>query len=133
MAGIAIAAVRECRKTDSSYTIFASLCTFGMIVVAIRGTQTGFTVHFAPMAWAALLGVGFFGTIGQLMMTFAYKFVQASSGCIYSFVTPVLNVALGAALFHERLPMRGWIGACLVVGACLYISLPKGSPAAGAS
>lgn len=130
LAGTAVGTVRELRKTDSSYTIFGSLCVFGMLVVAVRAKSDGFTLSFGPAAWACILGVGFFGTLGQLMMTFAFKFVQASSGSIYSFVTPVLNVLLGALLFSESLGPRGWAGACLVLGACVYVSLPRRCEAA---
>lgn len=125
LAGIAVGTVRELRKTDSSYTIFSSLCVFGILVVAVRSTTDGFCLSFRPTAWACIFGVGFFGTLGQLMMTFAYKYVRASSGSIYSFVTPVLNVLMGALLFAESLSLRGWLGACLVLGACVYVSLPR--------
>lgn len=124
-AGAAICTVRKCRRTDSSYTIFASLCMFGLLIMGIRATSEGFTTQFPAAAWAALVGVGLFGTLGQLMMTFAYKTVQASSGSIYSFVTPVVNVLIGAARFDESLSTRAWLGAGLVIGACLYVSWPK--------
>ena len=121
ISGIAITSVRKLRKTDSSYTIFLSLCTFGLLIVAAPAATKSF--RFDAWAWLALLGVGALATVGQLMMTFAYKFVQAGQGSIYSFVSPALNVAMGALLFAEVLPLRSWTGACLVLGACMYVSL----------
>ena len=62
-------------------------------------------------------------TIAQLLMTFSFKVVPATEGSLFSFVTPVLNVVFGAVLFAEKMHPRGWLGACLVTGACMYVSL----------
>ena len=123
LAGIAITSVRRLRSTDSSYTIFLSFCVFGLLIVAWPASRQSFA--FGAGAWAALLGVGVMGTLGQLVMTFAYKFVPATEGSVFSFFTPVLNLVLAALIFHEQMPLRGWAGACLVIGACIYVSVLK--------
>lgn len=121
LAGIAVASIRQLRRTDSSYTIFLSQCTFGLAIVAVPAASSSFA--FGVRAWFLLLGVGLFATVGQLMMTSAFKHVRATQGSIFSFITPVINVLFGACLFHEAIPARSWLGSCLVIGACIYVSL----------
>jgi len=127
MAGIAVAAIRRLRRTDSSYTILLSQCLFGLLIVAAPAATKNF--DFDLRGWMLLLAIGMFATAGQLVMTFAFKFVPATQGSIFSFCTPVLNVVAGACLFHEAMPVRSWMGSALVIGACVYVSLAKHPPA----
>ncbi len=128
MAGIAVAAIRQLRKTDSSYNIFLSQCVFGLIIAAAPAASRSFELD--ARGWAFLLAVGLLATIGQLVMTFAFKYVPATQGSIFSFATPVLNVVSGACLFGEAIPLRSWIGSAVVIGACVYVSLAKHTPPA---
>ena len=128
LAGIAVTAIRQLRKTDSSYTIFLSQCVFGLLIGAFPAASKSF--DFGAREWMLLLAVGVLATVGQLVMTFAFKYVPATQGSIFSFVTPVLNVLLGAVLFHEAIPLRSWLGSAMVIGACVYVSLAKHPPPA---
>ena len=130
MAGIAVTAIRQLRKTDSSYTIFLSQCLFGLLIVAVPAASKSFDL--GAREWVLLLAVGVLATVGQLIMTFSFKYVPATQGSIFSFVTPVLNVFLGACLFAEPIPFRSWLGSATVIGACVYVSLTKHPPPAPA-
>ena len=135
LAGVAVASIRQLRRTDSSYSIFLSQCVFGLAIVLVM-LATPYvpaeakTFHFSVRGWGFLFAIGLFATLGQLVMTFAFKFVPATQGSIFSFVTPVLNVVLGACLFRERIAPHSWVGSCMVIGACVYVSLAKHPPPA---
>ena len=121
MGGIAVTSVRRLRRTDSSYTILLSMCVFGALIAAGPATQRSF--DFPATGWLILLGVSALALIGQLMFTYSYKTILATEGTVFTFVTPVLNVIFGALIFHEEMSLQSWIGACLVLGPCVYVSI----------
>ncbi len=127
MAGLAVSTIPTLRQRESSYTIFLSMCLFGFLIASVLSLGKPF--RFSSAGWAALMGVAAFATIGQLMMTFAYKAVPATQGSIFSYVTPVMNVVLGWGVFHEPMPARAWLGAVMVIGPCVYVSLAGRRPA----
>lgn len=104
---------------DRSYEAVCIRFVFGIVVI-LALWQRG---------WMLILAIGLFATAGQLVMTYAFKFVPDTQGSILSFCTPVLNVIAGACLFHEAMPVRSWMGSGLVIGACVYVSLAKHPPA----
>ncbi len=121
MGGIAVTSVRRLRRTDSSYTILLSMCAFGVMIAA--GPAMSRSFDFDAKGWLIVLGVSLLALVGQLMFTYSYKVILATEGTIFTFVTPVLNVILGALIFHENISLQSWIGACLVLGPCIYVSV----------
>jgi drug/metabolite transporter (DMT)-like permease len=114
LSGAAVATIREVRKTDGSWEIFAAFCAAGAAICAIpavRGwvTPTGFE-------WLILLAIGLTSVVGQLLMTHALRYVRAAVGGIIAQLTPVTSLALGWGLFGDR------IGALAAGGAVLTLA-----------
>jgi len=124
LGGIAVAAIRKLRETHSSYVILLSQCVFGLLIVAVPANATGY--QFSMVSWVLLLGIGVFATVGQLLMTYAFKLVRAAEGSLIGMLTPVLNVAWGALFFKEAMPPRAWAGAAVVLASCAYVSVTAG-------
>jgi len=97
------------------------MCVFGALIAAGPATQKSF--DFAATGWLVLLGISALAPVGQLMFTYSYKVVLATEGTVFTFVTPVLNVIFGALLFRETMSLQSWIGAFLVLGPCIYVSI----------
>ncbi len=68
-------------------------------------------------AWAALLGVGGFATIAQLLMTQAYAQGRMLVNASLQYLGIVHAGLLGMLLFGERLSLDGVLGMALIVGA----------------
>src|SRR5579859_299360 len=87
LSGAAVATIREVRKTDGSWEIFAAFCIGGALVTAVP-TTIGWVTPSATL-WVLLLLVGAISVAAQLLMTYALRFVRAAvAGVIIQF-TPV--------------------------------------------
>jgi drug/metabolite transporter (DMT)-like permease len=85
----------------------------------------GATIWMVPQHWnaitpdnvGALLGIGAFGTVGQLAMTRAYGKGSTLVAAALSYSGIVFSSILGAMLLDERLPWIAWLAMALIVGA----------------
>ena len=114
LSGAAVATIREVRQTDGSWEIFAAFCLAGAVICAPPA------VHgwVAPTAreWSILVLVGLTSVVGQLLMTYALRYVRAAVGGIIAQLTPVTSLALGWTLFGDR------IGGLALAGAVLTLA-----------
>lgn len=74
-----------------------------------------------PMQWLLIFGAGLFGVFGQLLMTYAYRYAEASTIAPLDYSNMIMAVVLGYLFFGEIPTVDVWIGAPLVVGAGLLI------------
>ena len=74
-----------------------------------------------PTQWLLIAGAGLFGVFGQLLMTYAYRYAEASTIAPLDYSNMILAVLLGYFFFDEIPSLSVWIGAPLIVGAGLII------------
>jgi drug/metabolite transporter (DMT)-like permease len=114
LSGAAVATIRQVRKSDGSWEIFAAFCVAGALVTGPPALVQW--VPPRPAEWAALIGVGLTSVIAQLLMTYALRYVRAALGGVIAQLTPVGSMALGWLLLDER------IGGLALVGAALTLA-----------
>jgi len=122
LAGIAVLVIKRLRETDSSLSIFFSQSVFGLAMILYWTART--PMVFPAVGWVLCLGIGLVATVGQLMMTYAYKHVGGTEGSLLSLLTPVSNTILGVVLFREPLTFRAMVGGAIVLAACGYAAVP---------
>jgi len=71
--------------------------------------------------WAVIAAIGVFGVLGQLLLTYSYRFAEASTIAPLDYANLVVAVLYGYFLFDEVPGLSTWIGAPLVVAAGLLI------------
>jgi drug/metabolite transporter (DMT)-like permease len=71
--------------------------------------------------WFFIVLAGVFGVIGQLLMSYSYRYAEASTLAPLDYSSLLFAVALGFAFFDEAPSPSVWIGAPLVIGAGLII------------
>jgi drug/metabolite transporter (DMT)-like permease len=71
--------------------------------------------------WWVIVLAGLFGVFGQLLLTYAYRYAEASTIAPLDYTNMIMSVLLGYFLFEEIPSLSIWIGAPLVVGAGLII------------
>jgi drug/metabolite transporter (DMT)-like permease len=128
LSGAAVATIREVRRTDGSWEIFAAFCIAGAAITA----PPAFAAWVKPNAfeWALLLGVGLSSLVAQLLMTHALRYVRAAVGGVIAQLTPVASLAVGWALFGDRMASLALAGAALTLaGVSLGTYLAAGRPA----
>jgi drug/metabolite transporter (DMT)-like permease len=128
-AGVAIVSIRKMRATDSSLVVFLSLGIFGMLVTAPA------TVASPPDAgaagWALVIGVGILATVGQLLLTWAYRHVRVGEAAPFAMLGPVISAAIGVLALDEDMSARALVGGAVVIAACTFASM-KMRPAGAA-
>ncbi len=128
LSGAAVATIREVRKTDGSWEIFAAFCAAGAVICAVPAAR-GWVPPTAA-EWLILLLVGLTSVVGQLLMTYALRYVRAAVGGIIAQLTPVTSLALGWILFGDRIGGTALAGAVLtLVGVSVGAYLAAGREA----
>ncbi len=74
-----------------------------------------------PRQWLLLLLTGLFGVVAQLVMTYSYRYAEASTIAPLDYTHMIVAALLGYIFFNEVPSSSVWIGAPLVVGAGLLI------------
>lgn len=67
--------------------------------------------------WMLLAMVGIFGVMGQLTMTYTYRYAEASLVAPLDYVNMLFAIAIGYYVFGEIPHLSTWIGAPLVIAA----------------
>jgi drug/metabolite transporter (DMT)-like permease len=71
--------------------------------------------------WFVIVLAGLFGVFGQLLLTYAYRFAEASTVAPLDYSNMIMAVILGYLFFDEIPSLSIWIGAPLVVSGGLII------------
>jgi drug/metabolite transporter (DMT)-like permease len=129
LSGAAVATIREVRKSDGSWEIFAAFCIAGVLVTAPPAVAQW--VWPTPGEWAVLVGVGLSSLVAQLLMTHALRYVRAAVGGVIAQLTPVASMALGWMFLGERFGGLALAGAAITLaGVTLgtYLASTRGTP-----
>lgn len=70
-----------------------------------------------PRQWLLLGLTGILGVLGQLAMTYAYRYAEASLLAPLDYLSMLLAIAIGFYLFGELPRASTWIGAPLVIAS----------------
>ncbi len=74
-----------------------------------------------PRQWLAIVAIGFFGVLGQLLMTLSYRYAEASTIAPLDYKNLLIAESLCYAFFDETPHLSVWLGAPLVMCAGLII------------
>jgi len=113
LSGAAVAMIREVRKTDGSWEIFAAFCLGGALITLVP-TWKGW-VSPTLSGWLTLGIVGAFSVAAQLLMTYALRFVRAAVAGIIAQLTPVAALAMGWLFLGEAVAALALFGAGLTL------------------
>jgi drug/metabolite transporter (DMT)-like permease len=74
-----------------------------------------------PMQWLLIVLAGLFGVFGQLLMTYSYRYAEASTIAPLDYSNMIMAILLGYAFFDEVPALSVWVGAPLILSAGLLI------------
>jgi drug/metabolite transporter (DMT)-like permease len=74
-----------------------------------------------PAQWLLIVGAGLFGVFGQVLMTYSYRYAEASTIAPLDYSNMIIAIVLGYLFFDEIPTLSVWIGAPLILGAGLII------------
>jgi drug/metabolite transporter (DMT)-like permease len=99
------------------------------IVFYFSTTATLLSLVTLPFGWVVptageamlLVGAGFLGGIGQILLTESYRHAEAGAIAPFDYVSMLLALVLGYLLFEEVPTPAMLVGAALIVAAGLFI------------
>ncbi len=113
LSGAAVATIREVRKTDGSWEIFAALCLAGALVTAVPTAVSW--VRPSLLQWVAIVAVGLLSVVAQILMTYSLRFVRAAVAGIIAQFTPVAALAMGWIFLGESITGLPLLGAAVTL------------------
>jgi drug/metabolite transporter (DMT)-like permease len=74
-----------------------------------------------PTQWLLIVLAGLFGVFGQLLMTYSYRYAEASAIAPLDYSNMIVAIIIGYAFFDEIPALSIWIGAPLILASGLII------------
>ena len=113
LTGGAVATIREVRKTDGPWEIFAAFCLGGALVTSVPTIARWVRPSFVE--WIAIVAVGLLSVVAQLLMTYALRFVRAAVAGVIAQFTPVAALAMGWIFLRESIAGLALFGAAVTL------------------
>lgn len=126
LSGAAVTAIRMARRTESSWSIFASFSFFGLLAtlpVAIPTWQNP-----TPREWLYLVAVGVVSIGAQLLLTSALRWVETVVAGVINQFAVIVSMILGALLLEEHLPPLALAGSALTIGGVVAVMTVTSKP-----
>ena len=126
VAAFAIITLNMARKNDSTMVILFYLMSIGTILNGL----VMLPVFIWPQGsqWLLLLASASVGVIGQICITYGYKYITARAGSLVSTSRVLYAVVLGMLIFSEDLTLRIATGGLLIllsIGIVTWLQKPE--------
>jgi drug/metabolite transporter (DMT)-like permease len=118
-AAIAMTSLRAMSGREHAITITFYFSLTFMVCAAATAFQ-GWPMP-TPMQLFLIVLAGLFGVFGQLLMTYSYRYAEASTIAPLEYSSMIMAVILGYLFFSEIPQLSVWIGAPLVILAGLIV------------
>ncbi|MDF7824998.1 DMT family transporter [Pontiellaceae bacterium B12227] len=130
LAAIVVVYIRKLTRTEHSSTIYAAQCFFGLLIGCGPALlqQTGPPIESSNLT--AMLLSGVMASVGQLLMTFGYKYLPVTEGSLMALCAPVTIMAGGILFFGEPCSGAQMAGAGLILTASVLMTSLKRAPSA---
>jgi drug/metabolite transporter (DMT)-like permease len=118
LSGAAVATIREVRRTDGAWEIFAAFCIVGAVFTAPFAAHSW--VRPTLRGWGMMGAVGVFALVGQVLMTWSLRYLKAGIAGILMQLTPVCAMLLGWLVLGERTRGLALVGAAITVAGVIW-------------
>jgi drug/metabolite transporter (DMT)-like permease len=119
-AAVAMAYLRAMSGAEHAITITFYFSLTFMGCAALTVFFQGWPMPTLTQAFLIVLA-GLFGVFGQLLMTYSYRYAEASTIAPLEYSSMIMSILLGYLFFAEVPMVSVWIGAPLVIGAGLIV------------
>ena len=111
--------VRKLNRTDDPATIVANFFVITALLSSIwMGPSFVMPDH---TEWLLLAGVAIFSTIGQYLMTVAYKMDYAPVVAAASYTSIIFSILYGYLFWNEIPPASAWTGCLLIIAGSFIL------------
>ncbi|GAB4221009.1 MAG: hypothetical protein Kow00102_12760 [Spirochaetota bacterium] len=123
VAAIAVVALRESRKYDSTSIILFHLMSIGLVINGIAMIPVFAIPDSVTLVYMLLSGLSAY--FGQAFFTAGFKFVDATSGSILSSSRIFIAACMGIYFFNDSFASNIIIGGLLITVALIGVSLQE--------
>jgi drug/metabolite transporter (DMT)-like permease len=119
LSGAAVTAIRVARRTEGSWAVYTSFNAIGLLA----------TLPFAIASWSSpdlvgwvyLILVGLLSMVAQLLMTYAYRWIDNLRAGVVQQLAVFVAMAFGAVFLHEAVTARTLMGSLLTVAGVVAV------------
>jgi len=120
VAAFAIITLNMARKNDSTPVILFYLMSIGSLINGLA--MLPFFIWPKGSQWLLLGASAFLGVLGQVCITYGYKFISARAGGLVSTSRILYAVLLGMVIFSEALSLRTASGGLLILLSIMAVT-----------
>lgn len=114
IAAFGIAVLRQARKHDGTVVVIFWLFAIGSLVTVVPAILVWKTPPDFK-AWGFLLAAGTFGFVGQILLTYGYRWMSAAEGSLLSSSGILFSAIFGVIFFADSLSAPVIIGGILIL------------------
>ncbi|MDO4788420.1 MAG: DMT family transporter [Johnsonella sp.] len=122
-AGGAYVVISSLKGKENNATIIFYFSAVSCILSLIIGY--GDFIFPSARDWLALLGIGLFAGLGQILLTQAYKMTEPGGISIINYSGIFFSAILGFIFLQERIGFRTLAGGALILSAALLLFITK--------
>jgi drug/metabolite transporter (DMT)-like permease len=135
LGGVARAALRQLRKSDSPSNIVVLFMGFAMVISGIGVTlMPGQSWRFYPSTtlalptiWIVLTAIALFSAISHVLLTTAYRSLSTAVASIMTMLILPITAVISIFYFREALTVDKIVGGLLITAAGIGVSLIRSS------
>ena len=113
LAALVVVVNRQLTRTETSATIFASQCLYGLLLALPFALHQA--IHLTTSDLVMLSVAGLCAAFGQLAMTEGFRFLTVAVGGAYQITLPLVISVGGILLFGEHFTPVQMLGAMLIL------------------
>ena len=110
--------IRQIGLTEHPQTTVLWFTASSMLVVG--AVMPFYAQAHAPATWAILAALGFFGGMGQLLLTASLRYAPVAVVAPFDYTQLLWAVLLGWLLWDTHAPASTWAGAAVIIASGLY-------------
>ncbi len=105
--------IRRLNRTDDPATIVFNFLFLTCLAGGILSTFNWISIPWQQ--WPAICGISFFASLGQILVTMAYRYDQAPAVAAASYSSVILSIIYGYVFWNENPHPLVWIGGGLII------------------
>jgi drug/metabolite transporter (DMT)-like permease len=120
--GVAVNLARPLQQRNGALPVIWRALGVAVLLTAPLGVPAVLQAHWSPRAVASLLALGAFGTaVAHVLTATAAGRMGATAASATTFLIPVVALALGVGVRHERVAWLSIVGAAVCLGGAWLI------------
>jgi drug/metabolite transporter (DMT)-like permease len=123
IAAFSVITLTMARKNDSTLIILFYLMSIGTVLNGL--VMIPVFILPAGRQWLLIIASGLIGVLGQIFITYGYKYISARAGSLISTSRILYAVILGVLVFSEEITLRIAAGGLLIMLSIIAVSFFK--------